>query len=68
VEQGHTVAVVLDVKRGQLPAQWQNHAITDGDATDDLWQHPHGVVVGLTAKGTNNIKTLMRDGGFSREA
>lgn len=64
--QGHTVAVVLDVKRGELPNTWQDHPVSDGDATDDLWEHQHGAVVGLTAKGTNNVKEVMRTGGFSR--
>ena len=66
--QGHTVAVVFTTRRNQvLPTTWRGTPVVDGDATDDLWTHPHGVIVGLTVKGPDNatIEAAIRS-GFAR--
>jgi hypothetical protein len=64
---GHTVALVLDVaKREPLPATWAGIDVVDGDKTDDLWDHPHGVIVGLRLKApTLALKQKARDLGFA---
>lgn len=67
--QGHRVAVVFDVKKGQpLPDTWWDIPVVDGDLTDDLWSHPDGCIVGLRAKGRTAAKELMRTRGFARPA
>jgi hypothetical protein len=66
--QGHTVAVVFTTRRNQqLPTTWHGMPVVNGDATDDLWSHPHGVIVGLTVKGPDNasIEAAIRS-GFAR--
>lgn len=65
---GHTVAVVFDLRRSQaLPTTWLGLPVVDGDATDDLWEHPQGAVVGLRLKGRRTItKDRLRHGGFAR--
>ncbi len=66
---GHRVAVVFDVPKNNLPATWNGVTVSDGDSTDDLYQHPTGTIVGLAAKGpTNAIKEEMALGGFARAA
>jgi hypothetical protein len=66
---GHRVAVVLDVPRSQaLPETWNGIPVVDGDETDDLWQHPAGVVVGLRAKGTLEVRDTMLACGFTKPA
>jgi hypothetical protein len=68
-KQGHRVAVVFDVKRGQpLPATWHGVPVVDGDLTDDLYRHHAGHIVGLRAKGTLGQRQLMRLAGFARPA
>lgn len=66
---GHRVAVVFDVAKGNLPATWNGVIVSDGDSTDDLYQHPAGTIVGLAVKGpTKAIKEEMTAGGFARPA
>jgi hypothetical protein len=66
---GHRVAVVMDVPRGApLPARWAGLVVVDGDATDDLYAHRQGVIVGLRAKGTKQARTTMLDRGFTKPA
>jgi hypothetical protein len=67
VRSGHSVAVIFDVKkRDDLPRSWAGLPVVNGDKTDDLWEHPHGVVVGLRSKGpTLAIRQEMRRAGFA---
>ena len=44
----HNIAVVF---RGALPAHFNGRPVVDGDLTDLRFLDPHGVVVGLKAKG-----------------
>lgn len=48
---GMNVAVVLAAPRHGLPATWRGIPVIDGDVIDDRTQDPHGVIVGLAAKG-----------------
>lgn len=49
---GTSVAVCFSTKRGEtLPAAWYGWPVIDGDAHDLRFLDPHGVVVGLRAKG-----------------
>ena len=67
VAAGHRVAVVIDVPKKKLPVAWRGITVSDGDATDDLYTHPAGVIVGLAAKGVSKkVKEEMRCSGFSR--
>jgi len=66
---GHRVATVFNVPKNKLPAAWRGVTVSDGDSTDDLYQHPAGTIVGLAVKGpTRAIKQDMIDGGFARSA
>lgn len=66
-EAGNRVAVVFDVPKAKLPAVWNGVTVEDGDATDDLFEHPKGRIVGLAAKGRNrDVIKEMRESGFSR--
>jgi hypothetical protein len=66
---GHRVAVVFAVKKNNLPVTWNGVTVSDGDSTDDLYEHPAGTIVGLAVKGpTKVIKQDMIDGGFARAA
>lgn len=47
--EGANVAVVFP--SANLPATWRGHRVIDGDKSDDRTADPHGVVVGLKAKG-----------------
>ena len=61
------MAVVIDVPKKKLPSTWRGITVSDGDATDDLYTHPAGVIVGLAAKGVSKkVKEEMRCSGFSR--
>ena len=68
-QEGHTVALVLDLaKREPLPATWAGINVVDGDKTDDLWDHPHGVIVGLRLKApTLELKQKARELGFAHK-
>lgn len=67
-EAGHTVSVVFDLPKHQLPSTHLGVPVVDGDLHDDLHAHPHGVIVGLSAKGsTRAVKVQMRTSGFSRQ-
>lgn len=49
---GISVAAVFDVKRGQpLPKRFLERRVIDGDLSDLRFKDPHGVIVGLRAKG-----------------
>jgi hypothetical protein len=49
---GGNVAVPFTTKRGEaFPATWNGVRIIDGDVSDLRFTDPHGVVVGLRAKG-----------------
>ena len=66
---GHRVAVVLDVAKSQpLPELWNGIPVVDGDETDDLWVHEPGVIVGLRAKGTLEVRETMLACGFTKPA
>lgn len=68
-QQGHTVAVVFDVVKGTaLPETWHGIPVVDGDETDDLFEHPLGVIVGLRVKGTKEAQAAMVRSGFARPA
>lgn len=67
-EAGHTLSVVFAVPKHQLPATHLGIAVVDGDPHDDLHAHPHGVIVGLSAKGnTREVKVALRTSGFARK-
>jgi hypothetical protein len=69
VDEGHRVAVVLDVPRKKVPTTWRGMPVSDGDVTDDLFAHPAGSVVGLAAKGPDrSLVAQMRESGFARSA
>jgi hypothetical protein len=66
---GHRVAVVLDLLPSQpMPDTWNGIPVVDGDKTDDLWEHPKGVIVGLRAKGTLEVREAMLSCGFTKPA
>jgi len=66
---GHRVAVVFDVPKKKLPTEWNQTPVADGDSTDDLYEHPAGIIVGLAVKGrTAEIKEAMARTGFARAA
>lgn len=49
---GLNVAVVFDTKKGKsLPIQYMGLPVVDGDESDLRFLDPHGVIVGLRAKG-----------------
>lgn len=69
VTRGENVAVVFDVKRGHpLPAVWEGMVVIDGDRSDDRWDDPRGVIVGLRAKGRmiGDVSGMVRDPDWSR--
>lgn len=69
VSKSHRVAVVFDVKAADLPRVWNGVAVSDGNRTDDLYEHEAGSIVGLAAKApTKAMKEAMRRSGFSRAA
>jgi len=44
--------VVTNRKRHAPITQWvAGYQVVDGDVTDDLWSHPEGAIIDLTAKG-----------------
>ena len=57
LEEGHNVAVVFRVCEHQgtcgciLPTTWKGYDVINGDASDVRFGDPHGVIVGLKAKG-----------------
>lgn len=51
VERGQNAAMVVDVPRGApMPTAWRGLPMIDGDAHDNRWTDPRGVIVGLRAK------------------
>lgn len=76
VKSGGTAAVVFgDVeynpshgKLGKLPRRWNGLRVVDGDATDDRFNDPVGVVVGLRLKGTKAARAAACASGFARES
>ena len=57
VAAGHTVAVPMAVGRhDDLPTVWHGMTVVDGDASDDRWSDPRGVVVGLRVKFTTRAQ------------
>lgn len=64
---GERVALVLDVPKDKVPTMWHGMPVVNGDATDDLWSHPAGHIVGLAAKGTKAQKAVMRASGFAHQ-
>jgi hypothetical protein len=49
---GGKAVVVTNRKRHAPIFQWAGFAqVVDGDVTDDLWTHPEGALIDLTAKG-----------------
>lgn len=64
---GERVAVIFDVKASAMPTVWNGIRVSDGNRTDDLYEHVGPCIVGLAAKGpTKAIKQRMRESGFSR--
>jgi len=49
---GGKVVVVTNRKRHAPIDQWSYWKVVDGDVTDDLWTHPEGAIIDLTAKGS----------------
>ena len=76
IDRGGTVAVVFgDVlynpshnKIGPLPDTYMGVPVVDGDATDDRFNDPRGVFVGLRLKGTIMRRRAACDTGFARNA
>ena len=48
ISKGANIAVVF---KDQLPRIWMDRTVIDGDAHDLRFRDPHGVIVGLVAKG-----------------
>ena len=51
VERGDTVTMVFPRKKHDLPSQWEGIEVVDGDVSDDRFNDPAGVIVGLSWKG-----------------
>jgi len=51
IDRGDTVTCVFAVKKHQLPDQHLDTIVIDGDVSDDRFNDPAGVIVGLSAKG-----------------
>ena len=76
VKSGGTAAVVFgDVeyqpahgKIGKLPKTWNGLRVVDGDASDDRYNDPKGVIVGLRLKGTKAARAAACASGFARES
>ena len=52
LETGNNVAAIFAVRKDEpLPQWWNGFRIIDGDVTDDRYNEPTGVIVGLRAKG-----------------
>lgn len=70
ISRGGTVAVVFsDVewlpqhgRIGKLPESWNGYTVIDGDATDDRFNDPKGVIVGLRLKGTKKARDNAKKG------
>ena len=63
-DQGVNVAVVFDDKQ-PMPKTFEGVQVINGDKHDRRFEDKRGVVVGLTLKGTNEIKQLARESGFA---
>lgn len=63
-DQGVNVAVVFDDKK-PMPKTFEGIQVINGDKHDRRFEDKRGVVVGLTLKGTNEIKQLARESGFA---
>lgn len=61
IEGGLNVAMVFDAPKHQLPEEWNGLQVIDGDVHDFRYDDPHGVIVGLAAKGA---ATKLKSGGF----
>jgi hypothetical protein len=69
IRAGHNVAVIFNVKKGELPSVWQGVEVVDGDETDDLHSHKPATIVGLAVKGpTLDIRSQAAEQGFARAA
>jgi hypothetical protein len=66
---GLRVAVVFNVAKGNLPLTWHGVDVSNGDNTDDLYEHPAGTIVGLRVKApTIQMKMEAAASGFARVA
>ena len=66
---GHSVAVVFDAKKGELPSQWRGYPVIDGDVHDLWFLRINGpTVVGLSLKGRRLEKAIARSTGFAVQA
>lgn len=57
IRYGHSVAVIFS---GKVPKMYAGIKVVDGDADDDRWSTPRGVIVGLTLKQTAGGKAAAR--------
>jgi len=48
---GRNVAMVFDCHKHELPAEYDDWPVIDGDVDDCRYWDPSGVIVGLAAKG-----------------
>ena len=63
---GHNAAVVFDVTKGALPETLLGIPVVDGDTHDHHHLRPHGVIIGLSAKGNaKEVRVALRRSGFS---
>jgi len=66
-QDGRNVAVVFSTSRARpLPERWLGVPVVDGDVTDWRVGDPHGVIVGLRAKGRARDRRYL--GGFVVDA
>lgn len=67
LERGGNVAMPFTTRKGEaLPQTWQGFAVIDGDESDERYNDPQGVVVGLRAKGHEWKRD--NSAGFIRQA
>lgn len=65
LKQGGNVSVVFAVRKdGELPSEWLNFKVIDGDETDVRFMDELNVIVGLRLKGNNFREQLKRGGCF----
>ena len=73
VRSGGNAAVVLNVRyvnkdnKDPMPATYRGLPLVDGDASDDLTQHPRGAYIGLRLKGDRAKRAAALACGFARQ-
>lgn len=51
IDRGDTVTMVFPTKKHQVPDEWKGIQVIDGDVSDDRFNDPNGVIIGLSWKG-----------------